>query len=300
QRERNCRKPLSTSEEAAKSSDPKTLRRLVQNREAARKSRLKKKAYVQELESSRMRLAQLEEEIQRARAQGFQLGVMDQEPGLVPNVNHSAAVFDAEYGRWLEEQHILTEALQRGLVDDMPENELALHLDNYLAHYHRMIQLKSVLAKSDVFHLISGAWKTPAERCFLWMGGSRPSELLKIVMSEVGAEGRMRGLHRSTAEAEERLSAGLESLANSLSETLICDSLAIPPNVDKYMAQMGVAIDKLSTLEGFVRQADHLRQETLNRLRQILTAREAAICFVAMAEYFHRLRALSSLWILRP
>ncbi|KAL5177848.1 Transcription factor TGA6 [Glycine soja] len=48
-------------------SDQKTLRRLAQNCEAARKSRLRKKAYQQQLESSRLKLTQLEQELQRAR-----------------------------------------------------------------------------------------------------------------------------------------------------------------------------------------------------------------------------------------
>ncbi|MQM08648.1 hypothetical protein Taro_041509, partial [Colocasia esculenta] len=46
-----------------------TLRRLAQNREAARKSRMRKKAYVQQLESSRIKLTQLEQDLQRARSQ---------------------------------------------------------------------------------------------------------------------------------------------------------------------------------------------------------------------------------------
>ncbi|KAK1391740.1 hypothetical protein POM88_010796 [Heracleum sosnowskyi] len=54
--------------------DAKTLRRLAQNREAARKSRLRKKAYLQQLESGRIRLSQLEQELQRARSQGLFLG----------------------------------------------------------------------------------------------------------------------------------------------------------------------------------------------------------------------------------
>ncbi|KAK1352542.1 hypothetical protein POM88_053239 [Heracleum sosnowskyi] len=54
--------------------DAKTLRRLAQNREAARKSRLQKKAYVQQLESGRIRLSQLEQELQRPRSQGLFLG----------------------------------------------------------------------------------------------------------------------------------------------------------------------------------------------------------------------------------
>ncbi|KAG9136336.1 hypothetical protein Leryth_003908 [Lithospermum erythrorhizon] len=49
-----------------KTTDQKTVRRLAQNREAARKSRLRKK----QLEKSRMKLTQLEQELQRARQQG--------------------------------------------------------------------------------------------------------------------------------------------------------------------------------------------------------------------------------------
>lgn len=62
------------------------------------------------------------------------------------------------------------------------------------------------------------------------------------------------GLQQSTQEAEEALSHGLEALNHSLSETITSDSLTIPPNMNTYMAQMAVAINKLSTLEGFVTQ----------------------------------------------
>ncbi|KAG7012869.1 Transcription factor TGA6, partial [Cucurbita argyrosperma subsp. argyrosperma] len=60
-----------SSDRTKDKSDQKTLRRLAQNREAARKSRLRKKAYVQQLESSRLKLTQLEQELQRARQQGI-------------------------------------------------------------------------------------------------------------------------------------------------------------------------------------------------------------------------------------
>jgi transcription factor TGA len=59
------------SDRSDKPLDQKTLRRLAQNREAARKSRLRKKAYVQQLESSKLKLAQLEQELQKARQQGI-------------------------------------------------------------------------------------------------------------------------------------------------------------------------------------------------------------------------------------
>ncbi|XP_022889438.1 bZIP transcription factor TGA10-like [Olea europaea var. sylvestris] len=107
------------------------------------------------------------------------------------------------------------------------------------------------------------------------------------------------GLQQSTHEAEEALSQGLQALNQSLSDTLICDPLNVPSDVNSFMSTMALAINKLSTLEGFVRQADHLRLQTLHRLHQLLTTRQAARCFLAIAEYFHRLRALSSLWLAR-
>lgn len=48
------------------------------------------------------------------------------------------------------------------------------------------------------------------------------------------------------------------------------------------------------------KQADHLRQQTLRQMSHLLTTRQAARGLLALGEYFHRLRALSSLWAARP
>ncbi|XP_009798380.1 bZIP transcription factor TGA10-like [Nicotiana tabacum] len=304
--------PTSSSEQdAPKTPDPKTLRRLAQNREAARKSRLRKKAYVQQLESSRIRLAQLEQEIQRARSQGFYVGGNALQAGEqalavnMANISSDAAIFDLEYARWLEEHHRLMCELRNAVQEHLQENELRIYVENCITHYDEIMNLKCMLAKSDVFHLVSGLWKTPAERCFLWMGDFRPSELLKIILSQIEplTENQLMGicgLQQSTQEAEDALSQGLESLNQSLSDTIASDALACPQNMANYMGQMALAMNKLSTVEGFLRQADNLRHQTIHRLHQILTTRQAARCFLAIGEYFHRLRALSSLWLARP
>ncbi|XP_071721708.1 bZIP transcription factor TGA10 [Rutidosis leptorrhynchoides] len=314
-REGNRKGPTSCSEqEGPKTPDPKTLRRLAQNREAARKSRLRKKAYVQQLESSRIRLTQLEQELQRARAQGmlFSGGGLQgggEQGGLATpgmnNISSDAAVFDMEYARWQEEHHRLMCELRAAVQEHLPENELRLFVDNSLAHYDEVMNLKSMIIKTDVFHIVSGIWKTPVERCFLWLGGFRPSELIKIISTQIEPLTEQQligiyGLQQSTQEAEEALSQGFEALNQSLSDTIASDSLSCPPNMANYMGQMALAMNKLSTLEGFVRQADSLRHQTLHRLHQILTTRQAARCLLAIAEYFHRLRALSSLWMARP
>ncbi|KAJ1390263.1 hypothetical protein SESBI_37625 [Sesbania bispinosa] len=275
--------------------DAKTLRRLAQNREAARKSRLRKKAYVQQLESSRLKLTQLEQDLQRSRSQGM---FMDW-GGVGSNVSSGAAMFDMEYGRWLEEDNRLIGELRNGLQVPLSDSDMRVLVDAYLSHYDEVFRIKGVAAKSDVFHLINGMWTSQAERCFLWIGGFRPSELITMLIQQLEplAEQQimgMYGLRHSSQQAEEALSQGLDQLQQSL-----VDTIAGGPIVDG-VQQMVVAMGKLSNLEGFVRQADNLRQQTLHQLCRLLTVRQAARCFLVIGEYYGRLRALSSLWASRP
>uniref|UniRef100_A0A804QBX2 BZIP transcription factor family protein n=1 Tax=Zea mays TaxID=4577 RepID=A0A804QBX2_MAIZE len=296
--------------------DPKTLRRLAQNREAARKSRLRKKAYIQQLESSRIRLAQLEQELHTARAQGVffpNSGILADQGvagkgvpiGGIDGLSSEAAMFDVEYGRWQEEHYRLMYELRAALQQHLPEGELQMYVESCLAHHDEMVGIKEGAIKGDVFHLISGVWRSPAERCFLWLGGFRPSEVIKMLLSHVEPLTEQQivgvyGLQQSALETEEALSQGLEALYQSLSDTVVSDALSCPSNVSNYMGQMAVAMNKLSTLEGFVRQAENLRQQTLHRLHQVLTTRQMARSLLAVSDYFHRLRTLSSLWVTRP
>ncbi|KAH9605789.1 hypothetical protein KSS87_008971 [Heliosperma pusillum] len=279
-----------------KVSDAKTLRRLAQNREAARKSRLRKKAYVQQLETSRIRLAQLEQDLQRARAQGFFMGGAG---GAPANLSSGAAIFDMEYARWLEDDQRHMQELRTAIQAHLSDGDLRIIVDGYMNHYDEIFRLKGVAAKSDIFHLITGMWTTLAERCFLWLGGFRPSELIKMLIAQLDplTEQQLMGIYslqHSTQQAEEALSQGLEQLQQSLVDTIANSTIA------DGMQQMAIALGKLSNLEGFIRQADNLRQQTLHQLRRILTIRQAARCFLVIGEYYGRLRALSSLWSSRP
>ncbi|KAF3331117.1 transcription factor HBP-1b(c38)-like protein [Carex littledalei] len=308
-KEVNNKRGLSTSD-GPRTTDAKTLRRLAQNREAARKSRLRKKAYIQQLESSRIKLAQLEQELQRVRNQGmcFGGGALVNEQGIpvgLDNMSSEAAMFDMEYARWLEEHHRLMCELRSAVQQHIPDNELQMFVANCVAHYDEMTGIRSLAAKTDVFHLISGIWMTPAERCFMWLGGFRPSDIIKMLLHHMEPLTDQQllavcGLQQSTQETEEALSQGLEALNQSLSDTIASDALSCPSNMANYMGQMAIAMNKLANLEGFVRQADNLRHQTLHRLNQLLTSRQMARCLLAIAEYFHRLRALSSLWLTRP
>lgn len=94
-----------------------------------------------------------------------------------------ALAFDAEYARWLEDQNKKISELRSAVTAHASDTELRIVVDGVIAHYDEIFRLKSNAAKNDVFHLLSGMWKTPAERCFLWLGGFRSSELLKVSLS---------------------------------------------------------------------------------------------------------------------
>ncbi|KAG6386717.1 hypothetical protein SASPL_151890 [Salvia splendens] len=289
-------------QEASKPPD-KVLRRLAQNREAARKSRLRKKAYVQQLESSKLRLIQLEQELGRARQQGMYTGsALDASPlSYAGSMNPGIATFELEYGHWVEEQDRqladLRNALQSTETGDV---ELRIFVDGGLRHYCDLFKMKATAAKTDVFYLMSGMWKTSGERFFFWIGGFRPSELLKVLLPHLEPLTEQQrldlgNLAQSCQQAEDALSQGMDRLHQILGA-----AIAKQLGEGNYLPQVGAAIEKLDDLARFVGQADHLRQETLQQISRILTTRQAARGLLALGEYFQRLRALSSLWSSRP
>ncbi|KAK4410338.1 Transcription factor PERIANTHIA [Sesamum angolense] len=266
----------SMDQSKSKIGDQKALRRLAQNREAAKKSRMRKKAYVQQLENSRLRLTQLEQELKRARQQGVFVT-----SGFSADQSHSvggtgALAFDIDYARWLDEHQRLI-------------NDLRLAVNSHM-YFTCFLACGRLLLKG-----VSCGWE---DSC---------SEVLKILGNQIEplTEQQLVGicnLRQSSQQAEDALSQGMEALQQSLVETLSSSSLGPrnSGNVADYMGQMAIAMSKLATLENFVHQADLLRQQTLRQLQRILTTRQAARALLAIGDYKSRLRALSSLWLARP
>ncbi|XP_049342629.1 TGACG-sequence-specific DNA-binding protein TGA-2.1-like [Solanum verrucosum] len=216
--------------------------------------------------------------------------------------------FDTEYRRWLEEHTKHINELRTTVNSHASDPELRSIVDNAIAHHDEVYRMKANAAKGNVEHLLSGMWKTPAERCFMWIGDFRPSLLLKFLVNQLEplAEQQFMGianLQQSSQQAEDALSQDMEAWQQSLEETLAYGSLATEGSsgdVAYNIGQMAMAMGILGTLEGFLRQADNLRQQTLQQMHRILTTRQSARALLAISEYFSRLRALSSLWLARP
>ncbi|GAB4847336.1 Transcription factor tga4 [Ancistrocladus abbreviatus] len=294
-------------QEASKPID-KIQRRLAQNREAARKSRMRKKAYVQQLESSRLKLIQLEQGLEHARQQildcmqGLYVGGVIDHLSFSGTVNSGIAAFEMEYGHWVEEQNRQTCELRTALNTQITDEELRILVDSGMSHYSDLFRMKARAAKTDVFYLMSGMWKTSAERLFSsWIGGFRPSELLKVLLPQLDplTDPQVMDvcyLEQSCQQVEDALSQGMDRLQQTVAATVGAGQLG----EGSYVPQLNNAMEKLEALVSFVNQADHLRQEALQQVHGILTTRQAARGLLALGEYFQRLRALSSLWASRP
>ncbi|XP_066352583.1 transcription factor TGA2.2-like isoform X2 [Miscanthus floridulus] len=292
---------------------PRDKRRLAQNREAARKSRLRKKAYIQNLETSRMKLAQLEQELTMARRQqhgayGVGGGGVTPPAAAAAPVDPRVAAFELEYAHWVEEQGRQATELRAALQSHVPDVQLRVLVDAGLAHYGALFQAKARAARSDAFFVLSGVCRAPAERFFLWIDGFRPSELLKVLAPQLDPllelqAAEVRKLQNTARQLEDALTQGTNKLQQTLVETLM--TVDVSPDGAAggggYAAQqMASAVGKLADLVDFVDKADHLRQQTLRNMHKILTPRQAALGLLALADYGQRLRALSSLWAARP
>ncbi|KAJ7965651.1 Transcription factor like [Quillaja saponaria] len=289
--------PSGNDQEANISVD-KVQRRLAQNREAARKSRMRKKAYVQQLETSRLKLVQLELDIEKARKQSvYRGGMLDTtHMGFSGTVNSGIAAFEMEYGHWVEEQHRQNSELRSALQAHVSDVQLHILVESGVNHYYNLFQMKAVATKADVFYLISGVWRTSVERYFHWIGGFRPSELLHVLLPRLEPltdeqHLSVKNLCHSSQQAEDALSQGLDKLQHTLAQSIAVDVMGL----GTCGSQMAAAIEKLEAVESFMSQADHLRRQTLHQMSRILTMHQAARGLLALGDYFHRLRALSSI-----
>lgn len=81
----------------------------------------------------------------------------------------------------MEEQNSQICDLKNALNANVTNMELQMLVKNCMNHYLELFRMKEAAAKADVFYVTSGMWKTTAECFFSWIGGIRPSELLKVM-----------------------------------------------------------------------------------------------------------------------
>lgn len=191
--------------------------------------------------------------------------------------------FEVEYAQWVEEQGRQTAELRAALQAAAEGPELRAVVEAALAHYDRLFAAKREAARRDVFFVMSGVWRTGAERFFLWIAGFRPSEVIRVLapqlepMTERQAAD-VQGLQQKARHLEDALSQGMDKLKQTLADSLLAEAVVVSTSCDAspppppppeeepsssaagdggcYMAQMGSAMGRLSNLVAFV---DHVR-----------------------------------------
>ena len=81
----------------------------------------------------------------------------------------------------MEEQNRQICELRTALNAHISDLELRILVESGMSLYFELFRMKSTAAKADVLYVMSGMWKTSAEQFFSWIGGFRPSELLKVM-----------------------------------------------------------------------------------------------------------------------
>nr|GFC54667.1 transcription factor TGA4-like [Tanacetum cinerariifolium] len=138
----NSQESLESPRDSEKSVSHKLQRRLAQNREAARKSRLKKKAYVQQLELGRLKLAKLEHEIEKTRQQDAYMDLSNRVQGLLlGNINSGIVPFERKYELWVAEQRKKESQLVSILQSGVSEDELRVFVDGVVNHYDELFRV---------------------------------------------------------------------------------------------------------------------------------------------------------------
>ncbi|PWA61322.1 basic-leucine zipper domain, Transcription factor TGA like domain protein [Artemisia annua] len=266
----NSQESLESPRESEKSVSNKLQRRLAQNREAARKSRLKKKAYVQQLELGRLKLAKLEHEIEKTRQQDAYMDLSNRVHGLLlGNINSGVVAFEKKYDLWVVEQRKIESQLVSILQSDVSDDELRVFVDGVVNHYDELFRMKADAAKVDAFNLLYGSWKSPVERLFQWLGGFRPSEILYILMPQFepltdAQIVNLSKLRHTCRQAEDALTQGIDKLHQTLAQSLAIN-MGGGGNYDTYMS---ATIEGLEALENFLNQDAYM--DLSNRVHGLL------------------------------
>ncbi|KAK4804041.1 hypothetical protein SAY86_003858 [Trapa natans] len=160
-----------------------------------------------------------------------------------------------EYGHWVEEQHRKICELRSALQAQVGDAELRILVDNSLKHYQDLFGMKAEVAKVDVFYLMSGIWRTSAERFFQWIGGFRPSELLNVLQSQIEPLTDQQlldlgNLRQSSRQAEDALSQGMEKLQQNLANEVAANQFG----TGNFGSPIAAAMEKLEALENFISQ----------------------------------------------
>lgn len=166
-------------------------------------------------------------------------------------------------------------------------------VDAVLSHYRDYRDAKVRLADSDVLRALTHPWLTPFERIFLWVAGWKPSLAFSLLLGRCLLSPDQRAavevLRREVQLAEHRISEGMAGAQEAMAGHTVLEAV----RADLYAngsAWAAAAEEVLRALRAVVGAAEELREATLRRLVEILTAAQMAEFLAAAVELRLRVR----------
>lgn len=203
------------------------------------------------------------------------------------------------YQSWLAgQQSFLQQLLQSAALPANDKEEAQLRLINQiLAHYQHYYEELSKAAGEDVFRAFSAPWLTPFERTLLWIGGFKPSIVLRLLDAAV------KDLAPPQRARLEEVKAEVRRNERDLTEAMasLQEMVAAPPIValarragrvmDREICEMEGAIEELKTAMVMVlNRADGVRGSAVMKVMELLDPDQRVRLLAAAAEFQLRIR----------
>ncbi|XP_071739923.1 TGACG-sequence-specific DNA-binding protein TGA-2.1-like [Rutidosis leptorrhynchoides] len=264
----------------------------AKNREAVMKHRLKKQTYLNKLE---LKVIQLNKDIQLKNEQLHQ--VANQQ-----DINRDPINFNKQYNDWFVEHHQRILHLRRRLIGEFVEDDILPIVENILSQFYTIFNIKKNAAKVDVFSILYGTWMSPAHLSTMWVGGFRPTDMLKLISNHIEIYGpqieKMKFLNSDIMNEEIALTTKFTNLEANISNTLTGKEFVNKGDeaaMSSYANSMSSLVGKFTIMHNFLNEADELRQKTISGMHEVLTTRQRVTALFAIHDHLKRLSTLSNM-----
>ncbi|KAH7524827.1 protein ZW2 [Ziziphus jujuba] len=205
--------------------------------------------------------------------------------------------FQNFFNGWLERQQSFLDQLDH-FYSSLTSHENHLEqqrnsiIEQVLSHYQEYYEEKARAALEDVFTVFSAPWLSSFERTFLWIGGFKPSMILRLVNNILG------DLTPEQLQIMERMKAETSQAEKELMETTatVQESLAAPPlltlarRVGRLMGgeilNLDGALERVKTaMLGVLQSADGLRASTVRKLVEVLSPDQKVRFLMRVAQF---------------
>ncbi|XP_026419494.1 protein DELAY OF GERMINATION 1-like [Papaver somniferum] len=215
------------------------------------------------------------------------------------------------YQNWMiQQQELLEELIQVYNQNSNDEQELCCVIHKLVEHYENYTDRRAQLAIDDAPCLFSPTWCTSIENSYFWLGGCRPSLMIRLVYSLCGSQlesqlteflqGVRKGnigelsasqlslvseLQCRTVGEEEKLSKKMASLQENIADyplTRLANNSSDVSDTESHIEQVDHALDSHSKeLASILVDSDKLRMNTLREVIGILTPFQAVDFLIA-------------------